>query len=122
MPRRCTCCCWRGVISRLSHANPRLEPRRWRVSAVSRSGITAVMPDLDTAETRQRLGSRRGFAWLKREITPRQQQQVHRLGIPGLGFLNENKRVYPDGNEVSHLIGHVNVDNQGIAGMEKWVD
>ena len=75
-----------------------------------------------TSETRQRLGSRRGFAWLKREITPRQQQQVHRLGLPGLGFLNENKRVYPDGNEVSHLIGHVNVDNQGIAGMEKLVD
>jgi cell division protein FtsI (penicillin-binding protein 3) len=98
------------------------EPRRIIDPDEALELLTAVMPDLDTAETRQRLGSRRGFAWLKREITPRQQQQVHRLGIPGLGFLNENKRVYPDGNEVSHLIGHVNVDNQGIAGMEKWVD
>src|SRR5262249_38353021 len=39
-----------------------------------------------------------------------------------LGFLSENKRVYPNGAEVSHLIGHVNIDNQGIAGMEKWLD
>ncbi len=42
--------------------------------------------------------------------------------FPGIGFLTENKRVYPNGNEVSHLIGHVNIDNQGIAGIEKWVD
>jgi cell division protein FtsI (penicillin-binding protein 3) len=68
------------------------------------------------------LSSKRGFVWLKREITPKQQQEVHRLGIPGVGFLTENKRVYPNGPIVSHVIGHVNIDNQGIAGMEKWLD
>jgi cell division protein FtsI (penicillin-binding protein 3) len=60
--------------------------------------------------------------WLRREITPKQREQVHRLGIPGVGFLPENKRVYPNGAEVSHIIGHVNIDNQGIAGIEKWLD
>src|SRR5262249_60067464 len=84
--------------------------------------LSATLPDLDATEVRERLGSRRGFVWLKREIKPRQQQEIHRLGIPGLGFLSENKRVYPNGAEVSHLIGHVNIDNQGIAGMEKWLD
>jgi cell division protein FtsI (penicillin-binding protein 3) len=85
--------------------------------------LTAVMPDLDTREVRERLGNRkRGFAWLRREITPKQQQDVYKLGIPGIGFLTENKRIYPNGAEVAHLIGLVNVDNQGIAGMEKWLD
>ena len=84
--------------------------------------LTAVMPDLDTAELRERLSSKRGFAWLKREITPQQQIDIHRLGIPGIGFLTENRRVYPNGPLVSHEIGHVNVDNQGIAGIEKWLD
>jgi cell division protein FtsI (penicillin-binding protein 3) len=85
--------------------------------------LTAVMPDLDTKEVRERLGNRkRGFAWLRREITPKQQQDVYKLGIPGIGFLTENKRVYPNGAEVAHLIGLVNVDNQGIAGIEKWLD
>src|SRR4029077_11833945 len=65
---------------------------------------------------------RKGFVWLKREITPKQQQTIHRLGIPGIGFLRENKRVYPTGASVAHLIGLVNIDNQGIAGMEKWLD
>src|SRR5262244_580469 len=84
--------------------------------------LTAVMPDIDAAELRARLASRRRFVWLKREITAKQREQVHRLGIPGVGFLPENKRVYPNGAEVSHIIGHVNIDNQGIAGIEKWLD
>ncbi|HET7191585.1 MAG TPA: penicillin-binding protein 2 [Pseudolabrys sp.] len=84
--------------------------------------LTAVLPDLDTNEVRERLSSKRGFVWLKRDITPEQQQQIHRLGIPGVGFLTENKRVYPNGPIVSHEIGYVNIDNQGIAGIEKWLD
>jgi cell division protein FtsI (penicillin-binding protein 3) len=98
------------------------EPRRLIDVDEANELLTAVMPDLDTSELRERLGSKRGFVWLKREITAKQQQEVHRLGIPGVGFLNENKRVYPNGNVVSHLIGHVNIDNQGIAGLEKWLD
>src|SRR6516164_521605 len=84
--------------------------------------LTAVMPDIDAAELRARLASKRRFVWLKREITPEQRAQIYRLGIPGIGFLPENKRIYPNGAEVSHLIGHVNIDNQGIAGIEKWLD
>lgn len=84
--------------------------------------LTAVLPDLDATELRERLSSKRGFIWLKREITPQQQVEIHKLGIPGLGFLSENKRVYPNGPVISHEIGHVNIDNQGIAGIEKWVD
>jgi cell division protein FtsI (penicillin-binding protein 3) len=84
--------------------------------------LTAVMTDIDAAELRERLASRRRFVWLKREITPKQREQIHRLGVPGVGFLPENKRVYPNGAEVSHIIGHVNIDNQGIAGIEKWLD
>ena len=98
------------------------EPRRIIDKDEAIELLTATLPDLDTGEVRDRLSSRKGFVWLKREITPKQQQDIHRLGIPGIGFLRENKRVYPTGAEVAHLIGLVNIDNQGIAGMEKWLD
>jgi cell division protein FtsI (penicillin-binding protein 3) len=98
------------------------EPRRIIDKDEAIELLTATMPDLDTAEVRERLSSRKGFVWLKREITPLQQQEIHRLGIPGIGFLRENKRVYPSGPAVSHVIGLVNTDNQGIAGIEKWLD
>jgi cell division protein FtsI (penicillin-binding protein 3) len=98
------------------------EPRRIIDKDEAIELLTATLPDLDTGEVRDRLSSKKGFVWLKREITPLQQQEIHRLGIPGIGFLRENKRVYPTGAEVAHLIGLVNIDNQGIAGMEKWLD
>lgn len=98
------------------------EPRRIIDKDEAVELLTATLPDLETAEVRQRLGTHKGFVWLKREITPSQQKEIHNLGIPGIGFLRENKRVYPSGREVAHLIGLVNIDNQGIAGMEKWLD
>ncbi|TMJ89489.1 MAG: penicillin-binding protein 2 [Alphaproteobacteria bacterium] len=84
--------------------------------------LTAVVPEIDAAELRARLASKRRFVWLKREITPEQRAQIHRLGLPGIGFLPENKRIYPNGAEVSHIIGHVNIDNQGAGGIERWLD
>ncbi|MGX9427443.1 MULTISPECIES: peptidoglycan D,D-transpeptidase FtsI family protein [Bradyrhizobium] len=98
------------------------EPRRIIDKDEAIELLTATLPDLDTAEVRDRLSSRKGFVWLKREITPQQQQDIHRLGVPGVGFLRENRRIYPTGPTVAHLIGLVNIDNQGIAGMEKWLD
>jgi cell division protein FtsI (penicillin-binding protein 3) len=84
--------------------------------------LTADLPDINTKELRERLSSHRGFVWLKRDITPEQQREIYRQGLPGIGFLNENKRDYPNGAEVSHLLGRVDIDNQGIAGIEKWLD
>ena len=98
------------------------EPRRIIDKDEAIELLTATLPDLEIGEVRDRLSSKKGFVWLKREINAQQQQDIHRLGIPGIGFLRENKRVYPTGNEVAHLIGLVNIDNQGIAGMEKWLD
>jgi cell division protein FtsI (penicillin-binding protein 3) len=98
------------------------EPRKLIDADEAVELLTAALPDLDAKEVRERLSSKRGFVWLKREITPKQQQEIHRLGIPGVGFLTENKRVYPNGPVASHEVGLVNIDNQGIAGIEKWLD
>ena len=98
------------------------EPRRLIDVDEAVELLTADLPDLDATELRERLSSRRGFVWLKRDITSEQQREIYHQGLPGIGFLNENKRDYPNGPEVSHLLGHVNIDNQGIAGIEKWLD
>jgi cell division protein FtsI (penicillin-binding protein 3) len=84
--------------------------------------LTAVLPDIDARDLRDRFERRRGFVWVKREITPRQQAEVHRLGIPGVGFVPENKRVYPNGTAAAHVLGFANIDNIGIAGIEKHID
>ncbi len=98
------------------------EPNRIIDADEATELLTATLPDLDYREVRDRLGSKKGFVWLKREISKDQQRDIHRLGIPGIGFREEAKRVYPNGPIVSHVLGHVNIDNQGIAGIEKFLD
>jgi cell division protein FtsI (penicillin-binding protein 3) len=98
------------------------EPRRIIDVDEASELLVAVMPDLANTDYRERLASKRGFVWLKREISAKQQREVYRLGVPGVGFLNETKRTYPKSAEVSHVLGYVNIDNQGSAGIEKWLD
>ena len=84
--------------------------------------LVTVLPDLDEADVARRLDSGRAFVWLKRDLTPRQQYAVHYLGLPGLDFRKEQKRVYPNGKNGSTVLGMVDVDNRGIAGMELYMD
>ena len=84
--------------------------------------LVKVLPDLDQAKLLSDLSSERRFVWLKRGLTPTQEYEVNRLGIPGLAFQNEERRYYPAGNLTSHVVGFTNIDAQGIAGLEKSLD
>ena len=98
------------------------EPRRIIDKDEAVELITAVLPDIDAKELRERLGSKKGFVWVKRQVTEKEQQEIFHLGLPGVGFFPENKRVYPNGPVGAHVIGFVDKDNIGIAGMEKYLD
>lgn len=98
------------------------EPRRIVDPDEAVELLSTVLPSLDYEQTYRKLTSGSGFAWLKREITPRQQNEILQLGIPGIGFRPEKRRFYPGGPTASHILGLVNIDNEGIAGMEKYVD
>ncbi|MEO6014954.1 MAG: penicillin-binding protein 2 [Devosia sp.] len=98
------------------------EPRRIIDVEEAASAIHSVLPDINTDWLRQRLTGDKGFVWIKRELTPAIQEKIMQLGIPGLDFVTESKRFYPGGTESSHILGAVNIDNQGIAGMEKDMD
>jgi cell division protein FtsI (penicillin-binding protein 3) len=85
--------------------------------------VTAVLPRLDSAELRKSLADRsRRFVWVARGLTPEEAQTVHELGLPGLGFRPELRRYYPLGPLAGHVLGAVNVDNRGLAGVERLLD
>jgi len=86
------------------------------------NALHSVLPDLNVDWLKERMSGDKGFAWIKRELTPALEDKVMQLGIPGLAFVTESKRFYPGGNEASHILGAVNIDNQGIAGIEKAMD
>jgi cell division protein FtsI (penicillin-binding protein 3) len=98
------------------------EPRRIVDADEAIEKIATVVPDLDYEQTYNKLKSGTGFVWLKRQLSPKQQNEIMQLGIPGIGFRTEKKRFYPGGPTASHILGLVNIDNQGIAGLEKYID
>jgi cell division protein FtsI (penicillin-binding protein 3) len=84
--------------------------------------VTSVLPDVNAAELRAKLKAGRRFVRIKRELTPKQQAEIHELGLPGLAFIEEYRRVYPVGATASHVVGLVDVDSKGLAGIEKFID
>jgi cell division protein FtsI (penicillin-binding protein 3) len=98
------------------------EPRRLIDKDEAVELLTAALPDVNATELRKKLGSRKGFVWVKRAASPKEQQEVFHLGLPGVGFLPENKRVYPNGPIAAHVLGFANLDGVGISGLEKYID
>jgi cell division protein FtsI (penicillin-binding protein 3) len=113
-----------GVLLATTLASPSLyaNPKQVLDAREATKKLITVLPDLSEAEVLAKLTSDRSFVWLKRRLTPRQQFEVNRLGIPGFQFEREERRVYPDGNLVSHVLGYTGIDNKGLAGIERGFD
>ena len=84
--------------------------------------VAGVVPGLDANALAKRLATRQAFVWIKRNLSPRQQEAVKQLGIPGLQFRSEPRRVYPNGRTAAHALGYVDVDNHGLAGVERGAE
>lgn len=84
--------------------------------------LVATLPDLDYRQVLKDLKSDKRFVWIKRNLTPRQEFEVNKLGIPGLSFQEEEHRVYPQGSLTSQLVGFTGIDNNGMMGVEQSFD
>jgi len=85
--------------------------------------LLTVLPQLDGADVRRRLHEEnRQFVYIARQITPAQQIAINALGIPGIEFEHTERRRYPLGTVAAHVLGGVDVDGKGIAGVEKFFD
>ena len=84
--------------------------------------IVSALPDLKYDDVREKLEGDKTFVWVKRGLSPREQDRVNRLGIPGLEFQAEERRIYPQGTAAAHIMGYSSVDNTGLAGVERFFD
>ncbi|WP_420405968.1 peptidoglycan D,D-transpeptidase FtsI family protein [Nisaea sp.] len=84
--------------------------------------LRTVLPDLERKDVLAKLASDKRFVWIKRNLTPRQQYDINRLGVPGLYFQKESKRIYPQGRLTAHIVGRAGFDDVGLSGIEKSHD
>ncbi len=95
------------------------EPRRVWNPRETAGKLVRLRPHLDRFKLQKKLEMDRSFVWLERGLTPKERQAVFDLGLPGLAFRKEPKRVYPRENLASHIVGFTNVDMTGVAGAER---
>ena len=99
------------------------DPRQIIDPAEAAHRLKQVLPRLDEAAARTRLSdTNRQFVYLERQITPREQLAINSLGIPGIDFRPTEQRHYPMGRTAAQVLGGTDVDEHGVAGVEKYFD
>jgi cell division protein FtsI (penicillin-binding protein 3) len=81
--------------------------------------LKQVLPRLDEKLAVARLEAAKDFVYLERQITPSEELAINALGIPGIYFQPGEKRRYPLGRVAAQVLGGVDVDSHGVAGVEK---
>jgi cell division protein FtsI (penicillin-binding protein 3) len=76
----------------------------------------------DRQSIAEKLGQKRAFAYVKRQVAPDQAERVAALNLDGIGFIKESKRFYPNKELAAHLLGWVGIDNTGLSGLEHTYD
>ena len=81
--------------------------------------LTAILPTLDADETIKRLSSKKQFVYIARDVPPEKELAINDLGIPGIYFDQSEKRHYPLGRVAAQIMGAVDIDDHGVAGVER---
>ncbi|MEM9319206.1 MAG: penicillin-binding protein 2 [Pseudomonadota bacterium] len=81
-------------------------------------GLAAIFPDLDPSELYEDFSGERRFVWIRRNLSPEQEQAVHDLGEPGLYFGPREMRLYPNGALASHILGGARFGEEGVNAAE----
>lgn len=110
------------LATNLKIASLYADPRKVLNAREAAIRLAQALPELPAGEVQAKLSSGKSFVWLKRGMTPREQYEVNRLGIPGLYFHNEQRRVYPQGSLAVHVLGYTDIDGKGISGIEQHFD
>ncbi|MEH6751416.1 MAG: penicillin-binding protein 2, partial [Paracoccaceae bacterium] len=92
--------------------------------------LARIFPDLDRDRLIRDFTGTRKFLWVKRRLSPEQQQAVHDIGDPGLLFGPRDMRLYPNGTLAAHVLGGAGFGREGVhaaevigvAGVERQFD
>lgn len=99
------------------YVNPKVEVNTAEVVA----RLTKIFPDLSATRLTQQLTSGKHVP-LRYDLSAREAQAVHELGIPALYVRKDLARLYPSGRAFPHVLGDVDRDGGGVAGIEAAFD
>ena len=93
------------------------DPSQIKDAKLTAQEVASVL-DLKKDFVYERITREKRFVWIKRKITHEQKKAIKSLKLKGIHFLDEPKRFYPKGSLGTHIVGFVDVDNNGLEGIE----
>lgn len=107
------------VATNLPTVNLFTNPQKVSNAKLIAQKLAEIFNDVSYEDFLIKLTRRAKFVYLKRNISPQQQAKVNALGFPELEFQPSEIRVYPQKELLAHILGNTDIDNEGIAGLEK---
>jgi len=101
-------------------ADPSALPSSAEKNAAARK-LAGVL-DVPERVLAERLARDREFVWLERRLAPERRARVERLRVPGVSFVPESRRLYPQGTLLAHSLGFTGTDGTGLEGLEHSLD
>ena len=84
--------------------------------------VLAKTTGADAARLKEAFAAKRGYVLVQRGLTPDIRDAAMRTGLPGLNFEKSYRRYYPAGRILSHAVGQVDPDDNGVSGLELGLD
>jgi cell division protein FtsI/penicillin-binding protein 2 len=78
--------------------------------------------DMDKAKILEKISNDKLFVWIARKLPDDVVRQIKSRWPVGIDFLSEDERSYPDNSLAAHILGFVDIDNNGLEGIEKYYD
>ncbi len=98
------------------------DPKLIKNTAASAKRLAKYLDLLPSAMRKHLRDHTRRFVWIKRQLAERQKLEIESWDMPGLGFIEEPKRVYPNGSLLSQVLGFVGSEGNGLEGLELQFD
>ena len=94
-----------------------MHPKKFLNPEKSIKQLIKIIPSLNYDDIINKLNSKKELIYIERNITPKIQNQILKIGEPGFSFETTNTRFYPQKNLFSHITGNTDIDNKGISGI-----
>ena len=81
-----------------------------------------AFPGININKIKRLFRQKKPFIWIKRKLTPGEENILRGLGLEDIKYSMETKRYYPHTSLASHVIGFAGMDGEGLEGLEFYFD
>lgn len=107
----------RSVECRSIYINPRAVKDQEHVI----TALSSIL-NLPAEQLAPKFATGRSFEWIARKVNDANAETIAQLGLPGVGLVKEEERLYPLKQVAGQLLGFTNVDGAGLEGLERALD